>query len=209
MATGDIDLNFINNSDDKDNSQILIYQKNVAENMGELSIAWQVINNCGIGDNHPFTYPMQFDVGVKDCNGNYSPLLNAINSEKFEMIRDDSGDVLKKSNTPASGPNEVEILNGLTKGAINTSIYKDGKLLATEENVVPGQKGVFEFHPRLYFAAVSGHVEGQSISYAILENNNAELDLFGIASADVVMTGAGSGCDAGPYKFELQNINYA
>jgi len=54
----DIALNFINNSNDANNSEIVIFQKNVATNFDELAVAWQVIRYCGQGDNHPFTFPM-------------------------------------------------------------------------------------------------------------------------------------------------------
>ena len=54
-----IKLNFINRSNDQNNSQVVIFQKNVAADLDELAVAWKVIDNCGQGDNHPFNYPMQ------------------------------------------------------------------------------------------------------------------------------------------------------
>src|SRR6185503_12098065 len=59
-----IQLNFINNSNDANNSEIVIFQKNVATNFDELAVAWQVIRYCGQGDNHPFTFPMTMQVGA-------------------------------------------------------------------------------------------------------------------------------------------------
>lgn len=56
----DIKLNFINNSNDKNNSDVVIFQKNVATDYDELAIAWKVIENCGMNNNHPFTYPMEY-----------------------------------------------------------------------------------------------------------------------------------------------------
>ena len=37
----DIQLNFINNSNDVNNSEIVIFQKNVATDFDELAVAWQ------------------------------------------------------------------------------------------------------------------------------------------------------------------------
>lgn len=53
-----IQLNFINNSNDKGNSQVVLFQKNVAGNFDESAAAWRVIQSCGQGDNHPFDFPM-------------------------------------------------------------------------------------------------------------------------------------------------------
>jgi hypothetical protein len=53
----DIHLNFINDSNDMNNSEIVVFQKNAATDFDELAVAWLVIKYCGQGDNHPFVYP--------------------------------------------------------------------------------------------------------------------------------------------------------
>jgi hypothetical protein len=99
-----IKLNFINKSADTNNSSVVIFQQNVAEDFGEIAIAWQVIQNCGRLNNHPFTYPMNFEVSASDSYGNYTPQLAATNGQAFDMILDTSGDVLQLSPTPATSP---------------------------------------------------------------------------------------------------------
>src|SRR2546429_5481525 len=47
-----VQLNFVNQSNDANNSQIVIFQKNVASDFEELAVAWRVIKYCGQGDNH-------------------------------------------------------------------------------------------------------------------------------------------------------------
>jgi len=74
-----IKLNFINKSADANNSSIVLFQQNVAEDFGEIEIAWKVIENCGRSDNHPFIYPMDVKVPGSDSYGNYTPQLDAIN----------------------------------------------------------------------------------------------------------------------------------
>ena len=74
-----IQLNFINKSNDTNNSEVVIFQKNVATNFDELAVAWLVIKYCGPGDNHPFTFPMSMQVGASDSYGNYTPQLEAQN----------------------------------------------------------------------------------------------------------------------------------
>ncbi|MFT5891967.1 MAG: hypothetical protein ACI9Y7_002074, partial [Dokdonia sp.] len=146
----DIKLNFINQSADTNNSSIVIFQQNVAEDFGEIAIAWRVIENCGRLDNHPFTYPLNFMVCGSDSYGNYTPQLAATNGQAFDMIQDTSGDVLQLSSVPATSPNEVELRNNLETGAIDANCYRDGKLLASKTGLAPGQKAVFEFQPTIY-----------------------------------------------------------
>lgn len=42
---------------------------------------------------------------------------------------------------------------------------------------------------------------------AIISQINSEINLFGISSADIVMTGGGPGKDSKPFSFTLENIN--
>jgi hypothetical protein len=201
----DIQLNFINNSNDANNSEIVIFQKNVATNFDELAVAWQVIRYCGQGDNHPFVFPMTMQVGASDSYGNYTPQLDAQNGQLFQMALTASGDRLVPAGNGTS-PKEVQVLNSLPKGAINASIYKDGKLLATKTSIAPQQKAVFEFKPTIWIGVASQVVQGQVMNSAILESINTELSLLGIASADIVMTGGGPGANATPFAFNLENI---
>ena len=207
MPYSEIKLNLINHSDDTNNSSIVIFQQNVAEDFGEIAVAWRVIENCGRLDNHPFTYPMQFQVCAKDSYGNYTPQLTAEDGQAYEMVKDTSGDVLKLASTPASSPNEIEVRNSLQQGAIDACCFRDGRLLATKTNISPGQKAVFQFHPRIYIGVVSQIMESQIMDSAIIQSINTELNLFGISRADIVMTGGGPGPKSSPFKFNLANIN--
>ncbi len=207
MSIENIKLNFINRSADANNSNVVIFQQNVAEDFGELAIAWTVIKNCGRLDNHPFLYPMLFQVSASDSHGNYTPQEDAYDGQAYEMVKDTSGDVLNLMSEPSTSPNEVEVRNNLSKGSINANIYKDGKLLAAKTNLAPAQKAVFEFHPRIYIGVVSQIVEGQVMNSAIIQTINTEINLFGISNADIVMTGGGPGASSTAFDFSLQNIN--
>ncbi|MFY0629706.1 MAG: hypothetical protein JXR05_04945 [Flavobacteriaceae bacterium] len=203
----DINLNFINKSADTNNSSVVIFQQNVAEDFGEIAIAWRVIENCGRLDNHPFTYPMNFMVSSSDSYGNYTPQLSATNGQAFDMVKDASGDVLQLSTTPATSSDEVELRNNLETGAINANCYRDGNLLASKTGIAPGQKAVFEFQPTIYIGVVSQVQEGDVMDSAIISQVNSQINLFGITSADIVMTGGGPGKDSTPFTFSLENIN--
>jgi hypothetical protein len=200
-----IKLNFINQSNDLNNSQIVIFQKNVATDFDELAVAWKVIQYCGQGDNHPFIFPMGLSVGASDSYGNYTPQLKARNGEMFKMALTASGDQLVAAGAGTS-PKEVQVLNALPKGAINASCYKDGRLLATKTSVAPQQKAVFQFKPTIWIGVVSQVEEGEVMNSAIISSVNTEISLLGIANADIVMTGGGPGPNSQPFAFNLDNV---
>ena len=202
----DIKLNFINRSNDANNSQIVIFQKNVATGYGDSAVAWKVIQNCEMGDNHPFVFPTTLEVTTSDSYGNYEPRLDAQPGDAFQVALTGSGETLGKATTPANHPTQVQVENRLPQGATNAHIYKDGGLLATKTSIAPGQMAAFEFKPTIWIGAVSEVVQGEVINSAILDNVNTELSLLGIASADIVMTGGGPGENSTPFQFSLQNI---
>ena len=198
-------LNFINRSSDTNNSQIVIYQKNVATGVDELAVAWRVIQNCGVSDNYPFTFPQSMDISASDSWGNYTQRRATQHGEMHHVALAGSGDMLLPCG-PATSSREVQVRNDLSKGAINAGIYKDGRLLALKSNIAPGQKAVFEFKPTIWIGAVSQAVPGAVMNSAILSDVNTELSLLGIASADIVMTGGGCGSNPPPFSFTLENV---
>jgi len=204
----DVKLNFINDSNDVNNSEVVVFAKNVATDFAETAIAWLVIRNCGHGDNHPFTYPMSSQVAASDSWGNYTPLLQANNGQQFSMVRDPSGDVLQYSGQ-ASSADEIEVVNALQVGAIDAGIYKSSKLYAQVTSIAPQQKAVFAFKPSLWIGVASQVEEGDVMNSAIVSSINTELSLFGVRSADIVMTGGGAGPNATPFVFTLTNVVYA
>jgi len=204
----DIQLNFINSSNDVNNSEVVIFQKNLAAGAHALAVAWQVIRNCGQGDNHPFVYPLAMMVGAGDSWGNFTPRLAAQNGQVFAMSQTTSGDELGYYG-PATSAVEVQVLNALPQGAISAGVYKAGKLLATRTGIAPQQKAAFRFEPTIWIGAVSQVVEGSVMNSAIVSSIHTELSLLGIASADIVMTGGGPGPKATPLEFTFENIVYA
>lgn len=197
----DTRLNFINKSKDTNNTEVVIFQKNVATNIDEVAVAWQVIKNCGIGGYHPFIYTSTLEVTASDSWGNYTPHITAQYGQLFSMVLTTSGNRLIQSGC-STNPNEVQMNNNLPEGAINANIYKGRKLLASKTSIFPMQKAVFQFKPTIWIGAASQVEEGQILNSAIMSNLNTEISLQGIASADVVMTGGGTA----PFMFELCNI---
>ncbi|MED5524165.1 hypothetical protein [Gallaecimonas pentaromativorans] len=201
----DIKLRFVNHSNDANNSEFVVFQKNVSSDFDELNVAWKVIKNCGQGDYHPFAFPMTMSVGASDSDGNYMPEIVAENGQMYSVQQTTSGHRLQFTG-PGTSSKEVQLRNDLTKGAINCNIMKAGRLLATKTGVAPGQKAVFQFKPTIWIGAASQIVEGEVMNSAIISDINTEISLLGIASADLVVTGGGPGANSTPFVFSLENV---
>ena len=204
----DIKLNFVNESNDQNNSEVVIFQKNVATDFDEIAVAWKVIKNCASGWQHPFTFPMTMQVSASDAWGNeiVQPI-DAQPGDLFHVFRDKSGDQLAYKG-PGVSRKEVQLRNDLSLGSVNANIYKDGKLLATKTGISPEQKAVFEFKPTIWIGVVSQVQESSVMNSAIISDINTEIGLLGVASADIVMTGGGTGPSATSFEFNLENVTY-
>jgi hypothetical protein len=206
MSSSTIKLNFINKSQDVNNSSVVIFQKNVKPSFNESAIAWQVIKNCGIDDIHPFTYSQSMTVSASDSFGNFTPQLTANPGDAFDVTLTTSGDQIAKSLTPANDFTEVDVRNLLTTGSITANIYKDGNLLAIKKNIVPQEMAAFVFKPAIYIGIVSNIEEGDVMDSDIVNSINQQISLLGVASADIVMSGGGAGATATALQFSLQNV---
>jgi hypothetical protein len=98
------------------------------------------------------------------------------------------------------------VQNNLQQGVIDARVYKEGALVAIETSIAPQQMAAFQFDPVIWIGAVSQVEQGTVMDSAIVQQLNTLLSLLGIASADIVMTGGGSGPDSQPFAFTLQNI---
>jgi hypothetical protein len=176
--------------------------------LDETAVAWLVIQNCGRGDNYPFSFPMNSYVSASDSYGDYTPQLLANMGDAFQMILGPSGNMLTYKGA-ANVPTDIDVINNLPLGTINANIYKGGKLLGTKTNIVPRQKVSFLFKPMIYLGLASDVTEGEVMNSATIATFNTQISLWGISSADIVLTGGGSGTGAQPYQFTLQNFKMA
>jgi len=203
-----IRLNLINNSN-LDYPNVVIFQKNQATVSDGFAIAWHVISYLGQGDNHPFAFPLNtLYISASDSWGNFTPQLKANAGDFFHVAQTPSGDNLMRAGA-ASSPTEVQLRNDLPQGAINANVYKNGRLLAIKTGIAPGQKAAFSFKPTMWIGVVSQVEEGEVMNSATLSNINTQISLTGISSADIVMTGGGTGPSSTPYKFSLENVKMA
>lgn len=207
MIMDKIKLNFINKSNDANNNNVVIFQQNVAQEFEKSAIAWKVIENSSRLDNHPFAFSMGYEVATCDSYGNFTPMLYTYEGTAYEMVKDNAGSVLRVASKPATNLSQIEVKNALPSGIINANCYRNNRLIATKTNLAPGEKAVFEFYPRLFIGVVPEIEEGDVLDSAIISQINSQINLFGITSADIVMTGGGPGNHSPAFNFSLENIN--
>lgn len=201
----DIHLTYVNQSDDVDDTEVVVFARNPG-GIGELPVAWLVIQQCGRGDSHPFVYSDSSAVGAVDSFGNQTALLPSEPGQAFAMTRAPSGDVLAATGSSAQWPS-IGVANHLPTGTIDAYLYKDAQPCLAKTGLAPGETAVFSPPTQLWFLAASQVQQGQIMNSALVEQSNPfEVELAGVASADIVLTGGGAGPDAKPFVFTLTNV---
>jgi len=208
MSTTPIQLNFINRTNDQTNHDVVIFQKNTVTSISEAPIAWTVIENGPQDCQYSFTYTQQLTVAVIDADRKTIARTVAEEGQRFDVTNSIAGEVMATSPQGAVSKANIAIKNMMEKGAISAEIFRDGKLLARQSHIFPGQHAVFSFNSRIHIGIVPQVVEGKMLDPASIANIDGEIDLSNITSADIVMTGGGSGADATPFQFMLENANY-
>ncbi|HXA47968.1 MAG TPA: hypothetical protein VNW52_10090 [Burkholderiaceae bacterium] len=204
-----IKLTFRNNSQDVKNNDVVMFQKNTGASVNDDAIAWKVIHNCAVGDFNPFDYPMTQQVSVVDSWGNYSALQDANNGDVFSVTNANglTGTVLTK--TRETGDlNMITVRNDLTTGSIDVVVYKDDRQIAQKTGVSPGDESVFELLPYLYIGTCSDVVEGDVMDSDTVQSCLTKLNLLGLKSSDIKMTGGGTGTTATAFVFALDKQKY-
>jgi len=201
----DITLNFINRSDDAGNSQILIFGKNPETSLDAIAQAWAVIPAGAPNMSHALLYPAETGLTVQDSYGNFTPMQPAAPGQHFRFVAGEEGGAVEPA--IAAGPaDQITLANDLIQGSVNACLYKGKHLYLCERHVLPGQTAAFRLKPVIWVGVASGSDSGAGSGSATLSSDATKISLLGLASADVVMTGGGTGPNAEPLLFTLENI---
>lgn len=203
----DIQLTFLNQSN-VDNSNVVIYQQNMASRAGNFAVAWQVIANSTPGSSYPFVFSPNLTVAAADSFGNFTPQIPASNGQLFQLSATNNQNQLAYTG-PAVNKASIQVRNGLQIGNISANLYRNGNLLATKTAIAPGQKAVFQFNPTIWIGVMSQVNQGDVMNAAILQSVNTQIALTGITKANIIMTGGGPGRTAQPIAFNLANVVHA
>jgi len=198
-------IKFINRSLGGNKPRILIFQSDTGINSNATARAWKVIKNCGQNCYHPFFYSTDFEIGLGDEFGNYSPRQRASQGCLFTVTACAVGRQLACRRSFANSQ-RIGLRNDMSRGAVNAHIYSCGRILATKNAVAPGQMVIFEFKPTLSICVAPQAEEGMDVDAKFIDGKITELPLSGLRSADIVMTGCDTGSGARNYTFAVENI---
>ncbi len=198
-------LNFINRSHDRCQTAIVLFQREVASEL--TPVAWKVIRHCGYACSHPFAFSTELELGIGDQYGNFSPRQAACPGDSFNVThRSGRRQLLRDASDNGAA---ITLRNAMPCGAIDACLFNQGALLARRAGVPPGAQVAFAMAPALWIGAAAEAEEGRPLGPAMAQQSYTALSLLGMASADIVMTGAGGGADAVPLRFCLENIAMA
>jgi hypothetical protein len=105
-------------------------------------------------------------------------------------------------------PNMVTVLNELQVGAIDIAVFKDDRQIALRTGISPGAESTFEVMPYLYIGTCVDVEEGDVMNLDTISGDRCKLNLLGVKSADIVMSGGGAGPNATAFVFRLDSQRY-
>lgn len=201
-----VKLNFVNRSHDRNNTQIVIFQKNSAEGFNKSAVAWKVIKGCEPGQNLLFDFPLESFLQVKCESGNSTPIIKMPYGKVIEVIEDELvGIRLQVVRGVEVSDKELFVKNSLEDETAEVRVYKDNKLLSVIKDLPVGITGKFLMkETSLWVGAITEMVEGEvMVPAAVASIDAVEFSLAHVVSADIVMVGGGP---SNPFSFKLENV---
>ena len=189
MAT-DINILYVNESNDEDNSSVLVFMKPSESNFAAQATAWQVINNIGYNCWHKFTYTLKTSIVALWDNGKSGTFPMDTSNGKTYALKETKGGFSLDETDKTCGANEFDVINQVrTANGISVVAFKDGKPILTKNSIAKGEKAEFVFHPKLYFGLSSEYQVGDVVSSAVMSEEFKEVSLEGLKSLTVTMKG--------------------
>lgn len=189
----DIKITYINRSLNLDHPKIFLFTQNEVPTFDCLKdgVAWRVIDKIGRGSSSTFVFPVKTEVSANWDDGACSTnrLLSEIGG-RYSVEQDNTGIVLQNGGNAANDRAIDVHCNVQTPGGISVNLYKDGRIMMSEQIVAYGQKATFVMHPKLYWGMASEIQEGEQISSAVLSSDEFfEQNLEGVSEVTVSLNG--------------------
>lgn len=177
-------------------------------------IAWKVIQKCNSNMYHPFSFPMDIFIAAQDTHGNMTTPVLASAGMTIE-ISGASGDLELAPNpsptTPA--PSGGIVVSNTASEAVDVVYLRNGVPFAVYENLLANSQTSItvptELSVGLIKAFTSASKKFDDKQYFLSKDNwpqSIEQVSMGISSADIYMTGGGTGTNAKPISFSFQNV---
>jgi len=201
MGHETIRLRMINRSVEAPPPEVIVWQSNDAPGAGSTPVVWRVIRRCWRDWTHPFALPSELSVGLRDGSG-AGGTVPVSDGTRLQVARSGSGR-LRVEEGLARNPSLFEVCNLGCRGPLDVEVRRGGRVLAVQRHLGFGAAARFRFRPTLWLSAVSGLEEGTPLDETVWLGVPVALDLFGLLSADIVMTGGGPGSGSTPLVFHL------
>ncbi len=203
MST-DVKVTYVNQSSDPSKPTIFVFSNNMTPTFDAAKdgIAWQAMPDIAKGGSHEFVYPTHTTLSVSTDENHVTAPIAVQPGLRYTVVLDEEKGLLIKKTGPASNPDAIEVTCQQCNGAINTHIFRDGKVLLSQP-ITPQHKVVsYVIKPKLHWGVASKIQDGQSICNAVLDTDHFyEQDLEGISDAIITLTGNAE--DGYQFKVEL------
>lgn len=197
-----IELRLVNQTDDAGESQVVIFQKNLAGS-SDLAVAWRVLTTSP-GSSVSFAFPFDLTAYASDSFGNFAPPAPA---PLGSLLSYTTTRLTPAGNAASSA--QVQIRNDASN-PMNASVYRDNRSLGTQSGVPANEIATFAMGSAIWIGIVNNMNEGDILDSAILDAVQTQLSLLGIDAADILMSGGGpGGTHVRPHQFTLANVRRA
>lgn len=192
----------VNSTNDSTPKKIIIILKSVAGSFDESGVqAWKTLMfNGSANELKYFNFSGEYTIKAEGISHG----IEAVRGKRYQVNQAGTGLELLGN---ASSVNEYQFKNN-TSNNLTVSILKDKNKIETT-TVTPNQIKAWQFNTTFWIAAFSTDTDTSGSIEELLPEVNTQINLMGVRSADVVMTGGGAGPSAQPISFSLQNIVYS
>lgn len=194
-----IPLRFINQSEAASPLNLVIFQKNAVHLNAGTAVAWRVFSQFSQGDVIPLSYDFYTTIAAGSF-GALSPQQPSPDGSNFTYEAKVSGTQLI-AGTPTANSPVISVTNNLPVGAIDVNVYRGGYLVGLQTGIAPEQMAQFVFEPVLFLGLFDGVQQGSLMALTPLSASTTMINLMGLSSTDVVLSGGGQT----PLFFTLQN----
>jgi hypothetical protein len=125
-------------------------QENISNTDNKVGVTNQKINDT---EQVPkkITFPVTLEVRVLTEDGTHKTQQLASQVGQSYTLSESNAEIILEASGNASDDSTIEIHNKLTTGAIDASVYKDGKLLLKENVNAQKQKVSFVLRPKMFW----------------------------------------------------------
>ncbi|MGK4567557.1 hypothetical protein [Flavobacterium sp. 3HN19-14] len=205
----DIKIDIINKSQDPSKGDIVIFQKNypTGDQMMEddklFPVVWEVKHYFEVLNKHLIIHQDDLILYAFNEKGIAAPEIPVYGGQVFDVTGNDDAIETQLSAETTDKKTEITVRNKVLGSSIRIDLKRRDSVshYYAMKTLAAGQSKTFDFGAKLYIGTVPGLREGDILD-GELKSKVKEIDLYGIKSADVVITGGG----AEPFVFTLENI---